>query len=143
MHAFTTFGNQAHTISVTGVANWHRRSAQTPRSPCSASLEPPVKTTLRPHLAGFSLLRAGAGRMTDLTNEEINSQIDTAYTGLRDAVERMGAEGISTLALGVALVGLAVEITINVAGRKDAERLIKEIVSDRFVTYVELAETAN
>jgi hypothetical protein len=106
-------------------------------------LEPPVKTTLRPHLAGFSLLRAGAGRMTDLTNEEINSQIDTAYTGLRDAVERMGAEGISTLALGVALVGLAVEITINVAGRKDAERLIKEIVSDRFVTYVELAETAN
>jgi hypothetical protein len=55
----------------------------------------------------------------------------------------MGAEGISTLALGVALVGLAVEITINVAGRKDAERLIKEIVSDRFVTYVELAETAN
>jgi len=46
-------------------------------------------------------------------------------------------------ALGVALIGVAVEITINVAGRKDAEPVIKEIVSDRLATYVELAETAH
>jgi hypothetical protein len=45
--------------------------------------------------------------------------------------------------IGVALIGVAVEITINVAGRKDAEPVIKEIVSDRLATYVELAETAH
>jgi hypothetical protein len=55
----------------------------------------------------------------------------------------MGKEGVSTFALGVALIGVAVEITINVAGRKDAEPVIKEIVSDRLATYVELAETAH
>jgi len=81
--------------------------------------------------------------MTHLTNEEINSQIDTAYTALRAVIDRMGKEGVSTFALGVALIGVAVEITINVAGRKDAKPFIKEIVSDRLATYVELAETAH
>jgi hypothetical protein len=81
--------------------------------------------------------------MTHLTNEEINSQIDTAYTALRVVHDRMGKEGVSTFALGLALIGIAVEITINVAGRKDAEPVIKEIVSDRLATYVELAETAH
>jgi hypothetical protein len=81
--------------------------------------------------------------MTDLTNEELNSQIDTACTALHAVVERLGEEGASTFALGVALIGVAVEITLNVAGRKDGEPLIKEIVSDRLATYVELAETTH
>jgi hypothetical protein len=118
---------------------------KTPRSPCSASLEPPVKTPLSPTSRGFHYARQpiAAVRMTHLTNEEINSQIDTAYTALRVVIDRMGKEGVSTFALGVALIGVAVEITINVAGRKDAEPVIKEIVSDRLATYVELAETAH
>jgi hypothetical protein len=37
---------------------------KTPRSPCSASLESPVKTPLRPHLAGFSLRARRPSRLS-------------------------------------------------------------------------------
>jgi hypothetical protein len=81
--------------------------------------------------------------MADLSDEEINAQIDVAYTALRTVVERLGEEGTSTFTLGVALIGVAVEITLNVAGRKDGEALIKEIVSDRLATHVEFDETTH
>jgi hypothetical protein len=81
--------------------------------------------------------------MTDLSDEEINAQIDVAYTALRTVVERLGEEGASTFSLGVALIGVAVEITLNVAGRKDGEALIKDIVSDRLATHVEFDETTH
>lgn len=81
--------------------------------------------------------------MTDLSGEEINAQIDVAYTALRTVVERLGEEGASTFTLGVALIGVAVEITLNVAGRKDGEALINEIVSDRLATHVEFDETTH
>jgi hypothetical protein len=81
--------------------------------------------------------------MADLSDEEINAQIDVAYTALRTVVERLGEEGASTFSLGVALIGVAVEITLNVAGRKDGEALIKDIVSDRLATHVEFDETTH
>ena len=68
--------------------------------------------------------------MTDLTDEQINEQIEAAYETLRNVVEQLGKNGASPLTLGVALIGVAVEIAVSVGGR-DGETLIREIVDRR------------
>ena len=45
--------------------------------------------------------------MTDLTDEQINEQIEAAYETLRNVVEQLGKNGASPLTLGVALIGVA------------------------------------
>ena len=45
--------------------------------------------------------------MTDLTDEQINEQIEAAYETLRNVVEQLGKNGASPLTLGVALIGIA------------------------------------
>ena len=62
--------------------------------------------------------------MTDLTDEQINEQIEAAYETLRTVVEQLGKKGASPLTLGVALIGVAVEIAVSVGGR-DGETLIR------------------
>ena len=47
--------------------------------------------------------------MTDLTDEQINEQIEAAYETLRNVVEQLTKKGGSPLTLGVALIGVAVE----------------------------------
>ena len=47
------------------------------------------------------------------------------------------------MTLGVALIGVAVEIAVSVGGRKDGETLIREIVEDRLVAHTEAEETAH
>lgn len=44
--------------------------------------------------------------MTDLTDKEINEQIEAAYETLRMVVEQLGKKGASPLTLGVALIGV-------------------------------------
>ena len=51
--------------------------------------------------------------MTDLTDEQINEQIEAAYETLRNVVEQLGKKGASPLTLGVALIGVAVEIAVS------------------------------
>jgi hypothetical protein len=79
--------------------------------------------------------------MTDLTDEEINHQIEAAYETLRAVVEELGKKGASTLTLGVALIGVAVEIAVSVTGREDGERLVREIVEDRLAAHTEVEQT--
>jgi hypothetical protein len=79
--------------------------------------------------------------MTDLTDEEINHQIEAAYETLRAVVEELGKKGASTLTLGVALIGVAVEIAVSVTGREDGERLVREIVEDRLAAHIEVEQT--
>ena len=62
--------------------------------------------------------------MTDLTDEQINEQIEAAYETLRTVVEQLGKKGASPLTLGVALIGVAVEIAVSVGG-PDGETLIR------------------
>jgi hypothetical protein len=81
--------------------------------------------------------------MSELTDEEINEQIEAAYETLRTVVEESGKKGASPLTLGVALIGVAVEIAVSVGGRKDGETLIREIVEDRLVAHTEAEETAH
>jgi len=78
--------------------------------------------------------------MTDLTDEQINEQIEAAYETLRNVVEQLGKKGASPLTLGVALIGVAVEIAVSVGGR-DGETLIREIVEDRLAAHTETEET--
>ena len=49
-------------------------------------------------------------------------------------------KGASPLTLGVALIGVAVEIAVSVGGR-DGETLIREIVEDHFAAHTETEET--
>ena len=44
--------------------------------------------------------------MSELTDEEINEQIEAAYETLRTALEELGKKGASSLTLGVALIGV-------------------------------------
>ena len=80
--------------------------------------------------------------MSELTDEEINEQIEAAYESLRMVVEKLGKKGASPLTLGVALIGVAVEIAARVGGRKDGETLIREIVEDRLTAHTDIEETA-
>lgn len=80
--------------------------------------------------------------MTDLTDEEINEQIEAAYKTLRTVVEQLGKKGASPLTLGVALIGVAVEIAVSVGG-PDGKTLIREIVEDRLAAHSETEETAH
>ena len=77
--------------------------------------------------------------MTDLTDEQINEQIEAAYETLRNVVEQLGKKGASPLTLGVALIGVAVEIAVSVGGH-DGETLIREIVEDRLAAHTETEE---
>ena len=56
-------------------------------------------------------------------------------------VEKLGKKGASPLTLGVALIGVAVEIAARVGGRKDGETLIREIVEDRLTAPTDIEET--
>jgi hypothetical protein len=76
--------------------------------------------------------------MTDLTDEQINEQIEAAYETLRNVVEQLGKKGASPLTLGVALIGV-VEIAVSVGGH-DGETLIREIVEDRLAAHTETEE---
>jgi hypothetical protein len=80
--------------------------------------------------------------MADLTDKEINEQIEAAYETLRTAVEQLGKKGASPLTLGVALIGVAVEIAVSVGG-PDGETLIREIVEDRLAAHAKTEETAH
>ena len=80
--------------------------------------------------------------MTDLTDEQINEQIEAAYETLRTVVEQLGTKGASPLTLGVALIGVAVEIAVSVGG-PDGETLIREIVEDRLAAHTETEETGS
>ena len=58
----------------------------------------------------------------DLKDNQINEQIEAAYETLRTVVEQLGKKGASPLTLGVALIGVAVEIAVSVGGR-DATKM--------------------
>jgi hypothetical protein len=106
--------------------------------------EPPVENPApAPPAAGFFFDSRTVARldMTDLTDEEINHQIEAAYETLRAVVEELGKKGASTLTLGVALIGVAVEIAVSVTGREDGERLVREIVEDRLAAHIEVEQT--
>jgi hypothetical protein len=81
--------------------------------------------------------------MTDLTDEQINEQIEAAYETLRTVVEQLGKKGASPLTLGVALIGVAVEIAVSVGGPDGETLIIREIVEDRLAAHTETEETGS